>query len=126
MTSRTPVCTEHERACVEKAADRQCPTDSLSLSTPKYIRDEIHVSCFKLMRMLLSLLLAGVSVVTGDQRFVQEPQDVTSSAGARLVLPCRVEARRGECQVGQYTCTLHCTQNRLLSFSGPGTGSASA
>merc|ERR1719468_657586 len=48
--------------------------------------------------MLLLLLLAVVSVVTCDQRFVQEPQDVTSSAGGRLVLPCRVEARRGECQ----------------------------
>ena len=53
------------------------------------------------MRMLLCLLLAVVSVVTCDQRFVQEPQDVTSSAGGRLVLPCRVEDRRGECQVGQ-------------------------
>ena len=46
------------------------------------------------MKMLLTLLLlAFVGAVTCDQRFVQEPQDVTSSAGARLVLPCRVEAR---------------------------------
>ena len=46
------------------------------------------------MKMLLTLLVAVALVsVTCDQRFVQEPQDVTSSAGARLVLPCRVEAR---------------------------------
>ena len=103
MTSRTPVCTEHEREPVLRR--QQTGTirivGSLSLSTPKYIRDEIHVPCFKFMRMLLSLLLAVVSVVTCDQRFVQEPQDVTSSSGGRLVLPCRVEDRRGECQVGQ-------------------------
>ena len=45
------------------------------------------------MNMLLTLLVTVVGVVTCVQRFVQEPQDVTSSAGARLVLPCRVEAR---------------------------------
>ena len=45
------------------------------------------------MNMLLTLLIVFVGVVTSVQRFVQKPQDVTSSAGARLVLPCRVEAR---------------------------------
>ena len=45
------------------------------------------------MNMLLTLLVTVVGLVTSIQRFVQEPQDVTSSAGARLVLPCRVEAR---------------------------------
>ena len=43
--------------------------------------------------MLLTFLVTVVGAVTCNQRFVQEPQDVTSSAGARLVLPCRVEAR---------------------------------
>ena len=45
------------------------------------------------MNMLLTLLVTVVGAVTCNQRFVQEPQDVTSSAGARLVLPCMVEAR---------------------------------
>ena len=44
---------------------------------------------------LLSILSSHWSVI---MIMCQEPQDVTSSAGERLVLRCRVEDRRGQCQ----------------------------
>ena len=68
--------------------------------------DETHAQEHKFMTMLLlvAVLHCVVNEVISDQRFVQEPQDVSSSAGARLVLPCRVEARTGECQWTKEQC----------------------
>ena len=56
------------------------------------------------MLLLVAVLHCVVNEVISDQRFVQEPQDEASSAGARLVLPCRVEARTGECQWTKEQC----------------------
>ena len=104
MTSRTHVPLREqnmrERLCWVR---QQTGTDRRQLINTQ--SDETHAEEHKFMTMLLvAVLHCVVSGVTGDQRFAQEPQDVASSAGARLVLPCRVEARTGECQWTKEQC----------------------
>ena len=46
----------------------------------------------------LTVASAFVSLVHGDQRFVQEPQNVTVKHGESVTLPCKIADRKGAVQ----------------------------